>query len=218
MRALCAAALFVGGVVPLFRLTAQEIAVGPHLVFGDYREVSSDLHYRGGGVGAAVGLTWRKFGADISVARLEYTPTDDGTATQTFDATQVDVRLRYYLTGPVSGELGIVNRKAAPDFEAQSMGGVTAGLRAAYLLGPGVRMGLRGALLFGTKFSGGGKASPLGALGLGLSLGVDALRGRVRFTGEYDFERITREANDGSGEVEVPIQQSLGRLGVAVVF
>jgi hypothetical protein len=60
--------------------------------------------------------------------------------------------------------------------------------------------------------------SPIGALELGLTMGVDALRGRLRFTGDYDFQRISRKTDDGSGPVDVPIQQSLGRVGVAVVF
>jgi hypothetical protein len=49
-------------------------------------------------------------------------------------------------------------------------------------------------------------------------MGVDALRGRLRFTGDYDFQRISRKTDDGSGSVDVPIQQSLGRVGVALVF
>lgn len=199
-------------------LPAQEIAIGPQALFGDYREVSSDLHYRGAGGGAILTVGYKKLGADVAVARITYKPTDDGTATAEFDATQVDVRLRYYLSGPVSAELGYTSREMEPEFEAQSVGGVTAGARMAYLLGPGVRMSLRGGLLFGARFSGGGKSSPLGAIELGLGIGVDALRGRLRVLGNYDFQRITREANDGSGEVEVPIQQSVGRVGFAIVF
>ncbi|MDP3910842.1 MAG: hypothetical protein Q8Q14_10680, partial [Gemmatimonadales bacterium] len=160
----------------------------------------------------------KKLGAEATVARITYKPTTDGTATQEFDATQLDLRLRYYLTGPVSAELGFTSRKVEPEFEAQSVGAVTAGASLSYLLGPGVHMNLRGGLLFGAKFSGGGKSSPLGAIELGLGLGVDALRGRLRVMGNYDFQRITREANDGSGEVEVPIQQSVGRIGLAIVF
>ena len=197
---------------------AQHFVVGPQVVFGDYREVSSDLHYRGSGGGVAGSFTWKKLAVDASVAGVTYDPSADGTATASFKATQLDVRLRYYVTGPVSAEVGFVNRKAKPEFEAQSVGAVRAGARMSYLLGPGVRMGLRGGMLFGAKFSGGGTVSPIGALELGLTMGVDALRGRLRFTGDYDFQRISRKTDDGSGPVDVPIQQSLGRVGVAVVF
>ncbi len=199
-------------------LAAQHFVVGPQLVFGDYREVSSDLHYRGSGGGVAGSFSWKKLGIDVSVVGVTYDPTTDGTATASFKATQLDVRLRYYVTGPVSAEVGFVSRKAKPEFEAQSVGAVRAGARMSYLLGPGVRMGLHGGMLFGSKFSGGGTVSPIGALELGLTMGVDALRGRLRFTGGYDFQRISRKTDDGNGPVDVPIQQSLGRVGVAVVF
>ncbi len=197
---------------------AQHFVVGPQAVFGDYREVSSDLHYRGSGGGVAGTFTWKKLSVDASVAGVTYDPTADGTATASFKATQFDLRLRYYVTGPVSAEVGFVSRKAKPEFEAQSVGAVRAGARMSYLLGPGVRMGLHGGMLFGSKFSGGGTVSAIGALELGLTMGVDALRGRLRFTGDYDFQRISRKTDDGSGPVDVPIQQSLGRVGIAVVF
>jgi hypothetical protein len=203
---------------PPIRLSAQHFVVGPQAVFGDYREVSSDLHYRGTGGGVAGTFTWKKLSVDASVAGVTYDPTTDGTATASFKATQFDLRLRYYVTGPVSAEVGFVSRKAKPEFEAQSVGAVRAGARMSYLLGPGVRMGLHGGMLFGSKFSGGGTVSAIGALELGLTMGVDALRGRLRFTGDYDFQRISRKTDDGSGPVDVPIQQSLGRVGIAVVF
>jgi hypothetical protein len=203
---------------PTNRLTAQHVVLGPHVVVADYREVSADLHYRGSGAGATASLTWKKFGAEVSVSSVKYEPTADGTAIESFTATQFDMRLRYYVTGPVSAELGIVNRKADPEFEAQSMGAGRAGARMTYTLGPGVRMALRGGMLFGAKFSGGGSSTPIGALEIGLTMAADALRGRLRFTGDYDFQRIARKTDDGSGEVKVPIQQALGRVGVAVAF
>lgn len=213
-----AVAVAVLSLAPSLRLSAQHFSIGPQIVFGDYREVSADLHYRGAGGGLAATVTWKKFSADAAVSKVTYKPTTDGTATLQFDAREFDVRLRYYIGGPVSGEVGFVSRKADPEFEAQSVGAVTAGARMSYLLGPGVHMGLNGGLIFGPKFSGGGKASPLGAFTLGLGLTVDAMRGRLRFTGDYDFQRITRKTNDGSGDKSVPIQQSLGRVGIAVAF
>ena len=199
-------------------LVAQHATIGVQAVFGDYREVSSDLHYRGSGGGVAASFTFKKFDVEGSIARITYDPAADGTAGASFKATQVDVRLRYYIAGPVSAELGFVNRKAKPEFEAQSVGAVRGGVRMSYLLGPGVRMGLRGGMLFGSKFSGGGTVSPIGALEVGLTMTVDALRGRLRFTGDYDFQRIARTTNSGGVDVDVPIQQALGRVGLAVAF
>lgn len=203
---------------PADHLCAQHATVGVQGVFGDYREVSSDLHYRGSGGGVAASFTFKKFGVEGSIAGITYDPAADGTAGVSFKATQVDVRLRYYITGPVSAEVGFVNRKAKPEFEAQSVGAVRAGVRMSYLLGPGVRMGLRGGMLFGSKFSGGGTVSPIGALEVGLTMAVDALRGRLRVTGDYDFQRIARTTSAGGVDVDVPIQQALGRVGLAVAF
>jgi len=203
---------------PTNRLTAQHFSVGPQVAFGDYREVSSDLHYRGTGMGAKATLMWKKFSADVALSKVTYKPIQGGTATREFDAAEVDVRLRYYISGPFSGELGFVNRKADPEFEAQSVGAVTAGAHMAYLLGPGVRMALRGGLMFGAKYSGGGSTSGLGAMQLGLGLTVDALHGRVQVSGDYGFQRFSRKTNDGSGPLPAPIQQSLGRVGFAIAF
>ncbi len=191
---------------PLNRLTAQHVSIGPQLVFGDYREVSSDLHYRGGGIGAKATVEWKKFSADVVLSKVKYKPTDPGSTNTEFDASEVEVRLRYYITGPVS------------EFEAQSVGAITAGAQMAYLLGPGVRMALRGGLMFGAKYSGGGTTSGLGALQLGLGLTVDALHSRVRVTGDYGFQRFSRKTDDGSGALPAPIQQSLGRIGFAIAF
>jgi hypothetical protein len=211
-------ALLLLSIIPSFQLAAQHVAIGPQVAFGDYREVSSALHYRGSGIALKTALTWRKFSADVVLSKIKYKPSSDGTATKQFDASEVDVRVRYYLSGPVSAELGLISRKADPEFEAQSVGAVTAGAQMAYMLGPGVRMALSGGLLFGSKFSGGGTTSVLGALQLGLGVTVDALRGRVQVTGDYGFQRFSRETDDGSGAVSAPIQQSVGRVGFAIAF
>ena len=204
-------------IIPSF-LSAQHVAIGPHIAFGDYREVSSDLHYRGGGIGAKASFEWKKFSGDVLLSKVKYKPVDTQSGATDFDASEVDVRLRYYISGPVSAELGFINRKADPEFEAQSVGAITAGAQMGYLLGPGVRMTLRGGLMFGAKYSGGGSTSGLGALQLGLGLAVDGLHGRVRVTGDYGFQRFSRKTDDGSGALDAPIQQSLGRIGFAIVF
>ena len=198
-------------------LAAQHVAIGPQVAFGDYREVSSDLHYRGTGAGVKATLTWKKFSVDVDLSKVKYKPTSDS-AHVDFDASEVDLQVRYYITGPVSAELGFMNRKADPEFEAQSVGAVTLGARMAYVLGPGVRMSLNGGLLFGSKFSGGGTTSALGALQLGLGITVDALHGRVLVTGDYGFQRFSRKTDDGSGALPAPMQQSLGRVGFAIAF
>jgi hypothetical protein len=202
---------------PTIELSAQQFSVGPQIAFGDYRETSAQLSYRGSGLGAKASVVWKKFSADVWLSKIKYKPSG-GTATNEFDASEIDVLVRYYVAGAFSAELGYLNRKAEPEFEAQSMGAMTVGAQMAHLLGPGVRMRLNGGVMFGSKFSGGGLVSELGAVRLGLGLTVDALRGRLRLTGDYDFQSVSRQTDDGSGALSAPIQQSLGRIGFAIAF
>src|SRR5204862_4388404 len=104
--------------IPTFQLAGQHVSIGPQIAFGDYREVSSDLHYTGSGIGAQATLEWKKFSADVVLTKVTYKPANGAAATTDFDASEVDVRLRYYIAGPVSGELGFLSRKADPEFEA----------------------------------------------------------------------------------------------------
>ena len=66
-------------IIPSFQLSAQHFSVGPQVVFGDYREVSSDLRYNGGGIGAKATLEWKKFSADIVLSKVKYKPDSHGT-------------------------------------------------------------------------------------------------------------------------------------------
>ncbi len=199
-------------------LAAQHVSIGPQIAFGDYREVSSALHYRGNGLAAKATVEFKKLSADIVISKVKYKPVDPTNGTSEFDASEIDVKMRYYIRGPFSAEVGFMNRKADPEFEAQSVGAVTLGAYMGYLLGPGVHMSLNGGLLFGAKYSGGGTTSGLGAVQLGLGLTVDALKGRVQVTGDYGFQTFSRQTDDGSGPLDAPIQQSLGRVGLAIAF
>ena len=204
-------------VSPTVRLSAQHFSLGPQIAFGDYKEVSPDLHYRGGGMALKATFSWKKMSAEAVASKLKYKP-EGGAATTDFDASEVDVRVRYLIAGPVSGELGFINRKTDPEFEAQSVGAVVVGARIGYLLGPGVHLSLNGGVLAGSKFSGGGTVSALGAIQLGLGMSVDALKGRLQLTGDYGFQRFSRETDDGSGPASAPIQQSVGRIGLSIAL
>lgn len=204
-------------IIPSFPLSAQHFSVGPQVAFGDYKEVAPDLHYRGSGMALKATFSWKKMSGEAVASKLKYKP-EGGVATANFDASEVDVRVRYLIAGPVSGELGFINRKTDPEFEAQSVGAVVVGARIGYLLGPGVNMSLNGGVLAGSKFSGGGTVSALGAIQLGLGMTVDALKGRLQLTGDYGFQRFSRETDDGSGPASAPIQQSVGRIGLAIAF
>lgn len=201
---------------PPDRLTAQSLSIGPQFLVGDYRETFADLHYRGTGFGGALAVSYKKASLDVVYGRLSYDPASDGDAVTGFTATQFDARLRYFVTGPASAEVGVTSRQVDPAFTAQEAGAVRVGVRLSQAVDPAVRLTLRGNYLAAAKFSGGGSAS----FGLELGLGVagDFARGRVRLSAEYDFQHFNRKTDDGSGEVSVPIQQALLRLGAAVVF
>ncbi|MGH7699718.1 MAG: hypothetical protein ACREMJ_04250 [Gemmatimonadales bacterium] len=201
-----------------YGLTAQSLALGPQLVLGDYREVSSDLHYRGAGFGAALTVSYHKVAADVALAQVDYDPTDDANAVDGFQARQFDARVRYYLTGPVSAELGVMSRTVDVDFAAQEAAAVRVGVRVSQLVDPAVRLVLRGNYLAAAKFSGGGSA-PFGVdLGLGVSGDLGRGRVRARVVAEYEFQYFGRHTGEGPDEVSVPIQQVLLRFGVAAAF
>ena len=69
--AVAAAAL---ALVPTYPLAAQHFSIGPQVAFGDYRETTSDLHYRGGGVGAKASVVWKKFSAVSTDPRITLRP------------------------------------------------------------------------------------------------------------------------------------------------
>ena len=213
-RVLLIAAL-VCGATPL---AGQKIKLnaGGQFAFGDYKETAAALHFQGSGAGFWAGFGKGKLSADGSVLFMSYKPVDDGFGYEDFKSTQIDARLRYYLASGISAEVGLTRRVMDPDFTAQSAAAARIGLRASYLLGPGANLGLRGNYLAGGKFSGGGTASFGLEVGLGLSVG--AVNERWRVTADYEFQRFNRVTDNGSGEVKVPMQQALARLGAAVGF
>ena len=201
-RAWLLAVLMLGGA----GLAAQgrKFSAGGQFAFGDYRETSAALQYQGGGAGAWVAFRFKKLSADGSLLRMSYKPVEGTAATTEFTATQIDAKLRYYLAGGVSAELGFTRRMADPEFEAQSVAAGRVGLYGSFLLGPGA------------KFSGGGSSSFAFEVGLGLSVG--AANERWRLTADYDMQRFNRVTNNGSLEAKVPLQQSLARIGAAIGF
>lgn len=214
-------ALGFGGAALLSALGAgrgfsQSATLAPEIVVADYREVSSELHYRGVGFGGAATASFRRLTFDLALARVAFDPADDAVAAESFDAQQLDVSIRFAVTGGVSAELGLMNRDVEPEFEAQSTTAVRLGARLSNLIGPGVRVGLRGHYLAGARFSGGGSAT-LGAE-IGLSVAAEVLGGRLRFSADYEFQYFNRRTDDGTADRSVPMQQALLRVRAAVGF
>jgi hypothetical protein len=192
------------------------VTVGPQFVLESYTEVGAGLRYQGVGEGGVVTGRVRRFSAEAVVTRATLDPTSGNPSLQSFKATQVDVWLAYDVAPYASVEAGITHRSVAPDFAAQSVGAVRVGARAFSDLGPGAILAFHADYLAAPQFSGGGRA-PI-SLDLGFTLDV-RLAGRLHGTAAYAFQRVDRKTNPGgTGEIDAPIQESLGRLGLALAF
>lgn len=200
-------------------VAAQRLVIGLSGAGGDYREVSNDLRYRMSGLGGAATFAAGRFAAEVSATALTYTA-DGANASEDFKATQFDGYLRVLMTRGVSFEVGATNRQveAKSEFLAQSAAAVRVGLHSAVELGQDAGAHLRVNYLAGARFSGGGSAPVAVDVGLGFYYGF--ARGRVRLTGDSQFQRFNRtvDPTDGGGSRDVPIQQILGKLGLAVVL
>jgi hypothetical protein len=195
---------------------AQRLTIGVAGAGGDYREASNDLRYEVSGLGGTAALTVGGFAAEGTALALTYRPAGGSAAAEEFKATQFDGYLRYRVYRSVSLEAGVAYRKVDDEFKAQSAAAVRIGAHSAVALGPGAGAAVRVNYLAGAKFSGGGRA-PL-ALDVGLSFFYGFGSGRVRVTGESQFQRYNRTVDAGSADRDVPLQQLLGRLGLAVSF
>jgi hypothetical protein len=192
------------------------VTVGPQFALESYTEVGAALQYQGVGVGGGLTARAGRFSGDAVVTRATLNPTSGNSSLQSFKATQVDVWVAYDVAPYASVEVGITHRSIAPDFAAQSVGAVRVGARAFSDLGPGATLAFHADYLAAPQFSGGGRA-PI-SLDLGFTLDV-RLAGRLHGTAAYAFQRVDRKTNPGStGEIDAPIQESLGRLGLALAF
>ena len=200
--------LLVGGATA----RAQTVSLGVQGALGDYREVSSNLRYRGAGGGLSLWLRVQRLSAEATATRVSYDPRDKNSGLTSFEATQLDARLGYDIAAGFTAEVGVLRRTISPALAAQEMGAARIGVRYSKLIGPGTTVALRGNYLAGAKFTGKGSAGL--AFELGLLVSTGPVNGRYRFTGDYGFQRIDRKV---SGQ-PVPIQQSLVRVGVAVGF
>ena len=195
---------------------AQRFVLGVAGVGGDYREATNNLRYDVAGLGVSGLLMLGRFAAEAAVTGLTYTPDEGGTATAEFSATQFDGYLRYRMVRWLSLELGVTNRAVQDDLLAQSSGAFRMGLHSDVALGPSAGVAARLNYLAGAQFSGGGSA-PV-AMDVGLSFFYALARGRLRVTGESQFQLYDREVDVAAGTADVPIQQMTGRLGLAVAF
>jgi hypothetical protein len=191
-------------------LPAQTVRLGVHVVGLTHTEIAPERRAEGAGLGGLISVRWRRFGLDLSghVARLD--SVDGGP--KLFDLYQGDVRLSYRVATGLALEVGAGRRIIEPDFAAQDVGLTRAGILTEIPLSSLGHVWGRGAYLVAPRFSGGGTAGLAVELGFGAGLGTR--NGRVRGRVEYEFQRIDRSVN----QVPVPIQTSVGKVGIDVGF
>jgi hypothetical protein len=196
-------------------VSAQHLAIGGAVGFGEYREQSSSLRFRGTGPSGSLDLAWRRFALHVTGTRLAL-GAESAAEAEPFALAQLDVRLRTRVMRHVSLETGLISRTVTPSHAAQSIGALRVGAQAAFPLAIGADIALRTGYLGAAKFSGGGSASLGVEVGMRVTYGPGA--GRVRATGDFEFMRLDRQTSVAGARRDVPIQSSVARLGVAVVW
>jgi hypothetical protein len=198
-------------------LVAQQVTIGAGYALADYREQAAFLHFKGSGPTAMLAAERGRFSLRVDATHLSLDPSGDGPPPlEPFTVDQFSVRLGVRTMSLVGVEAGFFRRSTAPSRAAQSYSAATLGVRAAYPLAPGADVALRTAYVAGTDFTGGGSA-PFG-IELGLAAAYGPGSGRVRLTGDYQFQRIDRHTDQNGTRLSVPIQTSVARLALMVKF
>lgn len=197
-------------------LAAQRVTVGAQLAAANYTEQGSTLRFTGGGGTLHASTSWRRYELELGYTRLGLDPEDAEAGTESFDMTQLDVRIRARVSRIASVEVGAIDRDMSPSRAAQSVGSLRLGALLHLPLAVGTDLVVRSSWLGASRFSGGGSA-PFGVeLGLGVSYGPGS--GRYRATGEYEFQRFDRRTDAEGERLNAPIQSGIARLGVAAYF
>jgi hypothetical protein len=198
------------------QLPAQQVAISAGYALADYREQASFLHFKGNGPTGTLAFNYGRVGLTVDGSHLAFDPAIDDPPLEAFTVDQISARVAVRAVSLVAVEAGFFRRSVAPGRAAQSYSAATLGLRADYDLAPGANVALRTAYVAGMDFSGGGSA-PFG-IELGLTAGYALGKGRLRVTGDYQFQRIDRRTDQDGVRMSVPIQSSIGRLGLGVGF
>lgn len=195
---------------------AQTITAGAQYALSQYAEQSASLRFAGGGPAGHLSVHWRRFGLHLAAARFWFEPRERSDVVESFDATQLDVRLRVRATDLVSVEAGFLDRDVKPLHAAQSVTAMRVGALVAFPLHIGSELAVRTAYLGGSRFSGGGSA-PFG-VEIGMNVSYAPWSARVRLTGDLEFQRFDRRTDTAGGELAAPIQSATARIGAMVVW
>lgn len=210
-------ALLAVGVIAGTPLRAQQITLGGGYALADYQEQADFLHFNGGGPAAMLTVERGRLALRVDAWHLDLNPDNPGAPPlESFALDQVRVRVGVRAMRVIGVEAGYMKRWVDPSRAAQSLSAATLGLRAAYPLAPGAEVAVRTAYVASTGFTGGGSA-PFG-IELGLSAAYGPGSGRLRLTGDYEFQRIDRRTTQNGSRLSVPIQSSFARFGLTVRF
>lgn len=209
MRALVTLGAALALAVTAPRLAAQYVRVGVNAVGITHTEISEAARTEGAGIGGLVSVRVGRFGLDLSGFTAKLDSVDGGPA---FDVLQGDARASVRIATGFAFEVGGGRRAIDPEFSAQDVGYGRVGFLTEFRLASIGGVWGRGAYLVAPTFSGGGSAGF--SLELGFGAGIGTSNGRFRGRVEYEFQRLDRTVN----QVDVPIQQSVAKLGVDVGF
>ena len=193
---------------------AQQASAGVEYAFAEYSEQGGSLHFAGSGVAGQASLGWGRFGQHLSAAALAFDPESGAGAADPFDLVQMDLRVRARVSRRVSVEAGYLQRDVRPLHAAQSVGAARVGAIVDFPLAPGSEVTVRTGYLGAAAFSGGGEA-PF-AIEVGLGASYAPWSGRVRVTGDLEFQRFDRSTSTPTGRLAAPIQSSTARIGVSI--
>ncbi|HEX5962551.1 MAG TPA: hypothetical protein VFY42_02400 [Gemmatimonadales bacterium] len=198
-------------------LRAQQVTLGAGYALANYQEQADFLQFSGSGPTAMVTVERGRLALRVDGWHLDLNPEAAGPPPlEPFTFDQLRVRLGVRAMSVVGIEAGYMRRWIEPSRAAQSLSAATLGVRAAYPLAPGAEVAVRTAYVAGTEFTGGGSA-PFG-IELGLSAAYGPGSGRLRLTGDYEFQRIDRHTDQNGARLSVPIQSSFARFGLTVRF
>ncbi|MDH3458284.1 MAG: hypothetical protein OER90_15690 [Gemmatimonadota bacterium] len=189
---------------------SQVVRVGVHAVGVDHSEINDARRVVGGGVGGLLSVRIGRFGLDVSGHMASLDSADGGG--DAFKVLQGDVRLNVLLARGFAIEVGGGRRAIDPDFAATEVGLGRVGILSELPISSAGGFWGRAAYLVAPQFDGGGDAGLAFEVGFGAGFGTRNGRFRVRV--EYEFQRIDRKVNLS----EVPIQVSVGKLGLDVGF
>jgi hypothetical protein len=182
----------------------QTLRVDAFGVAATNAEVEDIRQTRGLGAGIGAMAEWSRWRAEAryfhSALQADFSIQPD------YDVDEIDVAGTWFWRPYLAPQVGVSRRFVSPEFAAQEVGFVRAGLLSEVRLARLAGLWVRGSWLPYSRFSGGGSAGFGVEVGLGVTVGAPT----DRFQGfaAFEYQRIDRETS-----ADAPLQFSIGQLG-----